>query len=190
MMTAEQRALNAWVLLPSSVKIALDMNYKRTETKPNEFGVGKRRWLRDLRVSLMAHASDRRHLCARAVLPLCAVRGNAYRGHGERASTGDEHTCSWVDSLEPALYVPEDETMMKTARERAEDFLAYLSETYGVHIGGDEILEVSFQEHARDQRQLCAENVQATLCYGTDPYDVRGHGSRAAMNTKEPGLTR
>lgn len=87
---------------------------------------------------------------------------------------------------------------MKTARERAEEFLAEHPLAQELLEGDREallpLLERSFQEHARDQRHLCAEAVTEHLEVQYDPWGEEASNSatqlvahRTVMNTPAPG---
>lgn len=73
---------------------------------------------------------------------------------------------------------------MLTARERAEEFMKNFgrSLTEGLHQEMVQVLELSFKEHARDQRHLCAEQCLRIGAEGLemDPYAL-------AMNAPAPG---
>lgn len=72
---------------------------------------------------------------------------------------------------------------MKTARKRAYEFLSEVGYAFPARSDLLDKLELSFKEHARDQRHLCAEQATEEVwdCMTADAIHA------AIMNIKTPG---
>jgi hypothetical protein len=83
---------------------------------------------------------------------------------------------------------------MKSARERAEELAEFFAPREGWAFSPlAERIEVSFKEHARDQRHLCAEAALTVELYGERPEGsalTRHDAHVAVMNTPAPGAER